>query len=136
MPSAEVRRPPKMARDKQPPGPKVSRNISAIVAALFIPGGGHFRIGRPARGAIYFLGFILAGVITYLSIPYQGQLPLSMRGYSDNMASLYRTLSFLVSHKVIYTVVALTVAQAASILDLVILLVIGDRPSRRPESRQ
>ena len=134
--SAQVRRPRQAARDKQPPASGASRSISAIVAGLFLPGGGHFRIGRPARGAIYLLGFILAGVITFLSVPFQTQLPLSMRGYSEGMASLYQTLSFLVSRKVIYTLVALCVAQAASVIDLVILIIIGDRPSRLPESRQ
>ena len=49
---------------------------------------------------------------------------------------MYETLSFLVSRKIIYTLVALILAQATSIIDLVIILVIGDRPSRLPESRQ
>ncbi|HUT04389.1 MAG TPA: hypothetical protein VM163_10915 [bacterium] len=136
LPSAEARNPRQTARAKHGPGLGTSRSISAIVAGLFLPGGGHFRIGRPARGAIYLLGFILAGVITFLSVPFQTQLPLSMRGYSDGMASLYQTLSFLVSRKVIYTLVALCVAQAASVIDLVILIIIGDRPSKLPESRQ
>lgn len=135
-PRAEASKPRQTARDGQRSGPGPSRNISAILAALFVPGGGHFRIGRPGRGAIYFLGFVLAGVITYLSIPYQGQLPISLRGYPGGVASLYETLSFLVSRKIIYTLVALILAQATSIIDLVIILVIGDRPSRLPESRQ
>ena len=124
----------KPARDRQEPRLGASGNISAVVAGLFLPGGGHFRIGRPARGAVYLLGFILAGAITFLSVPSQTQLPLSLRGYSDGMASLYRALSFLVSRKVIYTLVALCAAQAASVIDLVVLLVIRDRPSRLPES--
>ena len=109
-----------------------SPGMFAFIAGLFLPGAGHFRLGRPARGAIFFLAVILAGVITFFAVP-PGELPdFSVRGYYNLPTNIYTLVGSILSSKVKYTLLAVGALHLISIIDLIVLLGIGDKPTPEP----
>jgi len=109
-----------------------SPGLFAFIAGLFLPGAGHFRLGRPARGAFFFLAVILAGVITFFTVPPDKLPDFSLRGYSNLSPNIYALAGTILSSKVKYTLLAVCAAHLISIIDLVVLLGIGEKPTPEP----
>jgi len=109
-----------------------SPGMFTFIAGLFFPGAGHFRMGRPARGAAFFLLVILAGIVTFFAVPLGEQPDFTGRGYHNiPRTNIYALVGALLSSKVKYTVLAVGVTHVISIIDLIVLLGIGRKP--RPE---
>ncbi|MBN2207846.1 MAG: hypothetical protein JW759_00900 [Candidatus Coatesbacteria bacterium] len=109
-----------------------SPGMFAFIAGLFLPGAGHFRLGRPARGAIFFLAVLLAGVITFFAVPADELPDFSGRGYPNLPPNIYTLIGSILSSKVKYTLLAVGTAHLISIIDLIVLLGIGDKPTPEP----
>ena len=100
-----------------------------FIAGLFLPGAGHFRLGRPARGAAFFLLVILAGLVTFFAVPLDEQPDFTARGhYNLPKTNIYALVGSLLSSKVKYTVLAVGATHVISIIDLIILLGMGRKP--------
>ena len=110
-----------------------SPGMFTFIAGLFFPGAGHFRIGRPARGATFFLLVILAGIVTFFAVPLDEQLDFTARGYQNiSRTNIYALVGALLGSKVRYTVLAVGIAHVISIIDLIVLLGIGRKPRAEP----
>ncbi len=109
-----------------------SPGMFTFIAGLFFPGAGHFRMGRPARGAAFFLLVILAGIVTFFAVPLDEGFDVTARGYQNlPRTNIYALVGSLLSSKVKYTVLAVGVAHLISIIDLIVLLGMGRNP--RPD---
>lgn len=107
-----------------------SPGMFTFFAGLFFPGAGHFRLGRPARGAVFFLLVILAGVVTFFAVPLDEQPDFTARGYYNlPRTNIYELVGSLLSSKVKYTVLAVGVTHLISIIDMIVLLGIGPKPT-------
>ena len=105
-----------------------SPGLFVLIAGLFFPGAGHFRLGRPARGAIFFVAVILAGVVTFFAVPIGEQPDFMGRGYPELPPSIYALIGSILSSKVKYALLAVGTVHFVSLVDLIVLLGIGPKP--------
>ncbi len=104
-----------------------SPGIFVLIAGLFIPGAGQFRLGRPVRGAIFFVAVILAGIVTFWVVPGAEQPEFMGRGYPA-LPNVYALLGSIVGSKIKYALLAIGIAHFISIIDLIVLLQMGPKP--------
>ncbi|MBN2208357.1 MAG: hypothetical protein JW759_03585 [Candidatus Coatesbacteria bacterium] len=118
-----------LKRDKERQAGHVP-GMFTFLAGLFFPGAGHFRLRRPARGAFFFLLVIVAGAVVFFAFPLDDHPEFTGRGYHDvPTTNIYAIAALKLSSKIRYTIFAVGIAHILSLIDLIVLINIGPRPT-------